>query len=116
MESTYASEDMVSIYNIYRALRAGVMQCWLIATDGDVNGTFLTENIHTTKGWHLNVPFCGIKDNSIRSLITAWNKFESIAKEWGYTATKFVSSDTRFASIASRRGYRARYVEYIKEL
>jgi len=107
---------MVSLYDIYRSIRSGCCQCWLIAQDGDVNGTFITENIKTQKGWHLNVPFCGIRDNSIRSLIAAWDKFETVAAAWGYAATKFISSDPRFASIANRRGYRPRYVEYIKEL
>jgi len=103
------------MYVLYHHLRTGAAGIFFVAVDGEPVGAFITEDIPTAKGMCLNVPFCGFEGGSVRVLLTAWDKFEELAQQYGYQSTKFVSADKRFASIAKRRGYRARYVEYVKE-
>lgn len=115
VEALRASEDPVTPYQLYCLLKGGHYHTWYIAEDAVVKGVFVTEPLWTSKGWVNNVPFCGIESGNLRLLNKAWNVWEDHAKEWGFVGTKFISADRRFNAIAQRRGYRPRYIEYVKE-
>jgi hypothetical protein len=109
-----ASDGTYSHQMLIESLRDGHFDLWVVHNTEDVLGFYTTEILQVADGFVVNVPFAAF-DNNIRALLFAFEHAEKIAKAGGAVGFKFISEDRRWASLAKRRGFRPRFVEYYKE-
>lgn len=109
-----ASDDTWSARSVCEGILLGQFTLWVVHDSDALLGFYLTEYLFVESGIVVNVPFAGFKTN-LKALIFAFDHAERVAKESGAVGFKFISSDTRWESLAKRRGFRPRFIEYYKE-
>lgn len=96
------------------AILAGEFDLWVVHDTDEILGFYLTEYLAVDQGIVVNVPFAAFHKH-LEALLGAFNVAEDTAKQAGAVGFKFISSDRRWKSLAKRRGFTPRFVEYYKE-
>jgi hypothetical protein len=108
------SHNEVSPETIYGMVAAGHWVCWVASTEESrLTGFAVGESIATEKGAYLNIPFAWV-DRSLKAMNRLMESVEEYADENGFYGVKFLSSKKQFGSWATRRGYKVRYIEYVR--
>lgn len=108
-----ASYDEVSIDRCYSALQSGEWELVLATRGKDLIGVACIEKIHTQHGYWLNVPF--LTSDSLESINRIFDFAESrVMDSDDCLGIKWYSGHPKCDSFADRRGYKKRFVEYVK--
>jgi hypothetical protein len=108
------SENTFSPKTVFQSILDGSFDLWIVHDDEEVLGFYVTEILFIDAGLVVNVPFAGFRKN-LKALVVAFDHAERVAEASGAVGFKFISKDKRWETLARRRGFRPRFVEYYKE-